>query len=694
MKPLKVAILWHFHQPYYLKDDEMILPWVRLHGVKDYWDLPELFYEYPNLKQTINLVPSLCMQLEEYVKGGAKDKIQILTEKDAKSLSDEDKKEILRLFFLCNHENMIKPFRRYQELYLAAADTDKALLNFEPQDWLDLQVWYNLTWIGNQSRKRSAVRRLFTKGKNFTEEEKAMVLDLHLEILSKIIKQYKSLISVGQLEISCTPKYHPILPLLCDSQASLEATPNCSMPEKIFKYPEDAKAQLEGSLTYYEDVFNRKADGVWPSEGSISDEVLRMIAALGYKWTASDEAILAASMGDSYSPLAKYFPAQYSTESGDLTVFFRDHNLSDAIGFVYSRWDQKDAANDFCNRLRHIKGEIVENLGEEALDYAVVPVILDGENCWEFYFQNGIYFQRELFNLLNEADDLKTITYSEAAEQNKSRYSPRLKSVKAGSWINGNFKIWIGNKEELAAWNMLAEAREAVEKRKDDIEPENFDKAMEEIYIAEGSDWFWWYGDEHQAENKSDFDVLFREHLQRAYKLIGVETPSHILEPISESYEKKNIVQQRGEVAPIIDGRITDAEKWNDAGFYAAAGSQTAMHQVGEVLHRIWFASTGDELVFRCDTSRQLKNSDRITFQFKEPKKFELVIKSTGFKLLSDEPIESRKMEFAKDEIIEFGFSKAVVQESDKIEFIVKTETEGGEIIYPRQGRIVFDIVN
>jgi alpha-amylase/alpha-mannosidase (GH57 family) len=648
-------------------------------------------HEFPNLKQTINLVPSLTMQLESYVNKSITDKIQRLTSIKATELTENEKRQILRLFFLCNFENMIKPYPRYNELFILGQNTENALLNFDPKDFRDLQVWYNLTWFGYLSRENRAVKRLFEKGKDFSEEEKIMVLELHLDVLRNIKQQMTILQNLGQLELSCTPMYHPILPLLCNSKSALEAMPNCPMPDILFKFPEDADSQIRNSLEFYQINYQFKPSGMWPSEGSISNQVLEMMIENDVKWTASDEEVLSASLKDKYDPIMKYFPVKFKSNNGEITIFFRDHVLSDAIGFVYSRWDQHDAARDFCNRLRNIRGELISRLGEKCLESAVVPIILDGENCWEFYFQNGIHFQRELFRLLSSSDDIKTVTFSEAIQSSKHYFEP-IKNIRAGSWINANFKIWIGHPEELTAWTMLAKARNTIDEMKDKISSELLDKVMNEIYIAEGSDWFWWYGDEHQAENKADFDVMFRWHIENIYKLLKLDVPPEVLMPIGSKSFKPSVVQQRGEVLPIIDGKISDSEKWIDAGYFDASSSGSAMHQVGEILHRVWFASGNNKLFFRCDLTHKLQSGDSIEFRFINPVKFSVIINCDNFKLNSDNIINLNLLEFAMDEIIEFSLSQNVIGNNDEFEFIVKSKTKNNEITYPRQGSIKVEI--
>jgi alpha-amylase/alpha-mannosidase (GH57 family) len=534
MKKLKIAILWHQHQPYYKYKNEFLLPWVRLHGVKDYYDLPALMNEYPNVKQTINLVPSLMLQIDDYINNKTLDKIQRLTRINAKHLTEQDKIDILESFFILN-DNLINPNERYRELYNKCNNGLQPIVEMQTQDWLDLQVWYNLAWIGQISRTFPFPKRLFTKQRNFTEEEKLLLLDFHNEILSKIAIEMASLKQLGQIDISVSPFYHPILPLLCESTSALEAMPGTPMPDPIYNEPDDAKAQIKNSIEYYEKLFKNRPSGMWPSEGSVSNQALELIAEQGILWVATDEGILSASMGNNYKDMYKYFPHELNTPNGTITLFFRDHNLSDKIGFLYSNWNPYDAACNFREELFKIRNEIINTYGKDALDSAVVPVILDGENCWEFYNDNGIHFLKELFSMFSHNTELiETTLFSECLNLPIPDFLPTLNSIKAGSWINADFSIWIGHKDDVKAWNMLSQVRKLVEKNKSKLSPEQLEIIMNEIYIAEGSDWFWWYGPEHNAQNKPDFDVIYRWRIVEIYNMLGIEPPSELFVPIAD----------------------------------------------------------------------------------------------------------------------------------------------------------------
>ena len=529
--PLRIALLWHQHQPYYRKGNHFILPWVRLHAAKDYWDLPALAEQFPSLKQTINIVPSLLVQLDEYIRYGITDSIQELTLINACDLTRFQKTEILRLFFLCNYTTMIAPYARYNELYSYAQHNQQdAVESFTSQDWLDIQTWYNLTWIGELYKSNnSELQSLFEKT-HFSEEDKVAVLAYHKHIISLIIPVMQNAVKENRLELSVTPFYHPIIPLLIDSRSALENLPDIHLPVLAPQSVKDAQVQIERALAYCKDRLSVVPNGMWPSEGSISNESLSVFEQYNIKWIATDEKILFQSPGNHHQ-LDKYFPRKI----GNLTCYFRDHALSDAIGFEYSSWEAQKASDDFIKRLKQIRLDLIQHYGEQSLQYAVVPIILDGENCWEYYQNNGLPFLRSLFHALISQDELHTITMSEGIQG--SDFLEPLSSIKAGSWIHGNFSIWIGHPQDNAAWEMIAKARKILFNCGLDQKSPEWQKAYNHLLISEGSDWFWWYGDDHISANQSEFDELFRWNIEQIYLLIGHHIPDEVRQPIADKIE-------------------------------------------------------------------------------------------------------------------------------------------------------------
>lgn len=523
MKPLRVALLWHHHQPYYRVDDRFALPWVRLHAAKDYNDLALVHLSHPHIAMTYNIVPSLLRQLREYDEG-VEDEVQSLSGIPAQSLTTDHKKRIAEIFFLCHHPTMLMPYARYHELYRCTRHFEQALQELSDSDWRDIQVWYNLVWIGPVSRGAEYIKRLFDKARDFTEQEKQLVLSHHKMLMRSVVPTMRQLYTLGQAELSVTPLYHPILPLLLDTNVAREAIPNVTLPQHRYRQEQDAEWQVRRAQQVFAEVMHCSAKGMWCSEGAVSNEVLRLLAQCDVMWTATDEHVLRNSKKD-YTSVDKYFPYIVREERRQpITLFFRDHALSDAIGFEYQHWNAHDAAKDFVRRLHKIREEIVLERGEHALDDAVVPVILDGENCWEFYHDNGRPFLHALYSLLGTDDALQTITFSKACEAMRGDHPYTLPGIVAGSWIHGTFDIWIGHEEKNAAWDALHAARTLAGTKR--VGKQQWKQAMEHIYAAEGSDWFWWYGDDHRAASRQVFDELFRYHLRCVYELYNEDVPA------------------------------------------------------------------------------------------------------------------------------------------------------------------------
>lgn len=666
------------------------MPWVRMHGVKDYYDLPALLKDFPKIRQTINLAPSLLMQLEEYIAGTTEDAAQRLTKVPAAELHIHNKEDILKTFFLCNIETMVLPFERYHDLYNRSRDKETAIHEFTEQDWRDLQTWYNLTWTGEISRQRDDVQALLKKGRDFTEEEKLHVLKVHTEILAQVLPVMQELFKSGQIELSVTPLYHPILPLLCDSEVAREAMPHVPLPEKLFKNPADAEHHIERSKEVFKKHFGAEPKGCWPSEGSISNEVLKMLSKAGFSWAASDEEILQKSLKIS-RPTDKYFPHSFKNGDAGISVLFRDHALSDAIGFLYQRWNAEHAADDFILRLKAIRHDILLHHGWEALEKAVVPIILDGENCWEYYAENGVPFLKALYERLS-GEEFQTITCSEAAEL--SGFFEPIESIRAGSWINANFKIWLGHEEKNTAWTLLAEARETLEHHRKTLKDEVFKKAYEHILIAEGSDWFWWYGDDHHAENQDDFDLLFRWHIQRVYEIMAMPLPDRVSLPILSTAQIETLVPQRGEVHPTINGHIEPESEWEYAGYYDASSSGSTMHRAGELFKRLWFGRDGDLLYFRCDTSRPLEEGEGFEFTITTPRKVVLKITTKGITLESSDSSTLFGGKFCINEIVEFAVFRDLFLKEDESELTLQltVHSKNGVMLYPTEHGLVLNI--
>ncbi|MDD5197216.1 MAG: glycoside hydrolase family 57 protein [Candidatus Omnitrophica bacterium] len=517
---LNLAFIFHMHQPYYkdLLTQEAPLPWVRLHGAKDYLDMVQILEEYPRIHKTFNVVPSLLEQVEDYASARVKDKYLELSYQAARDLGPADKTFILNNFFSINKDRVISLFPRYYELYFKKQRHQE----FNTQDYLDLQTWFNLAWIDPSFRlKFPELKALVAKGRFFTEEEKRVVLDKQLIILKDIIPNYNKFRASGQIELSVTPYYHPILPLLCSTNSAKEANRQSLLPNQEFRYPQDAQAQIDSGVAFYQEKFKAAPLGMWPSEESVSEQILPAIIASGIKWIVTDETLLFKSLkSKKRDTRLLYQPHLLKRREGELKIVFRDRNLSDLIGFTYHSWKAENAVADFISHLENIN-KTFQN--EDSL----VVIAMDGENAWEYYTNDGHDFLSLLYARLSAADFIKTTTVSEYLETH--RIKSEIKHLSAGSWIYGNFNKWMNNPCKACAWDWLLAARKELDNPDLGLANEKLALAWKQIYILEGSDWFWWYGEDPDGA----FDRLFRRHLSNFYTLIAKNPPDYLKNPLS-----------------------------------------------------------------------------------------------------------------------------------------------------------------
>ncbi len=605
------------HQPYY-KDPfsgEFSLPWVRLHAIKDYLDMVEILSEFPNIHQTFNLVPSLIEQLNEYAEYGldTKDRFLALSKKPTSSLTDDEQEFILDNFFMANWEHMVRPYPRYYDLFKKRETSENGfrfegpVRRFSNQEYLDLQVLFNLAWFDISVREKDPLLKdMVKKGAYFTEEEKQLLLKKQIDIIKSIIPAYKKFQDLGQIEISISPYFHPILPLLCDSNIAKASYNQVKLPSLHFNFPEDAKWHIENAVKIYEKYFSKKPRGMWPSEGSVSEDILPLLIEQKIEWIASDEEILFKSISKPRLNRLLFKPYSLKRKDGSVNILFRDKTLSDSIGFVYSHWQVTQAVDDFLRRLHIIKNELGQREGA-----FLVPVILDGENAWEYYPNDGRDFLHALYKRLSKEDSFKLTTVSEFLKM----YPPQeeLNKLFPGSWINANFNIWIGHQEKNKAWDYLYNTRDFLVKfEAKNPKGKNLANAWHHIHIAEGSDWNWWFGDDHSSSNDEEFDRLFRENLKAVYTLLGESPPEYLNFPIKLKAFKVHI-EPSAFITPHIDGKISDYFEWSQAGFLEIDKFAGAMHQSGVVLRRLYYGFNLTNLYLRFDLSAEaLRKNDTV----------------------------------------------------------------------------------
>jgi alpha-amylase/alpha-mannosidase (GH57 family) len=601
-----VVFLWHMHQPYYVNPatQTAMMPWVRLHGVKGYLDMISVIEDFPGVRVNFNLTPVLMLQVKELTEGKIHDLWLDWSRKPAGELDEEEKFAVLENFFKVNWDNLVKPFPRFWELLNKRGltfyrdEVRRGLRYFSAQEILDLQVWFNLAWCGYAAeRLHPELAELKLKGRNFTEEEKHRVLDIHLEILRLIPRKYREAEERGQVELTTTPFFHPILPLIYDSALAERCLPGRKSPRR-FQWPEDAAAHLTLAVEQHAAMFGRAPRGLWPSEGAIAPELIPLMQRSGIEYFCTDEENLFNSLrcdpafkDTAIDHLELFQGWRVAHDGSAVNALFREKPLSDFIGFTASKNNPTQAAQHLLFHLNHIAHLVPRDSG-------VIPLILDGENAWETFADGGEGFLRALYSGL-EADGERL--HSCTIEDFFRRHPPRkqLSTLHTGSWIGSNFDIWIGDEEENRAWDLLGETRSFLQRQIDAgaLTPEQHAAALREIYAAEGSDWFWWYGPDFSTENDALFDDLFRQHLRNVYALCGAVAPASLERAIGGARIAPLYSQPSRSISPAIGaGSFFD---WDGAGCYVAGSEQGAMCRAGRLVEKIQFGSDGRSLFLR-----------------------------------------------------------------------------------------------
>lgn len=547
-KKLLLNLYWHMHQPDYrdLVTGDYVLPWTYLHALKDYSDMVYHLEQNPAARVTFNFVPILVEQLQDYAEqahsGVWRDPLlHLLGNPDLDHISDAECQLIVDSCFKAHHEKMLSPFPHYQRLLklyeLVAPLMQSGQFHYlSAQYKADLLVWYHLAWTGEGlRRKHKTVQALMQKGVLFTFEDRLALLGVISETLQGILPRYQALLAKGQIEMSTTPYYHPILPLLIDLKSTHDAMPKAPLPQAT-TYPDGytrAISHVEAAQQYHEQVFGHKATGMWPAEGAVSHAALSLLAEEGVAWAATGQGVLANSLrklGLEHDQPQQYLYQPYKITNGqqDIVCFFRDDQLSDKIGFEYSKQYASEAVNDFVQSL--------ENILSNSEGTPVVSVILDGENAWEYYPYNGYYFLQELYQALVDHPDIQMTTFSDILAMQQAQQLPEpalLNDICAGSWVYGTFSTWIGEPAKNRAWDLLCEAKRQYDQHVHGLSLAAKEKCQQQLALCEGSDWFWWFGDYNNAQSVQSFDQLYRRNLSNLYHLLGLTPPAHLSQPIS-----------------------------------------------------------------------------------------------------------------------------------------------------------------
>ena len=639
--PKSLLFLWHMHQPNYEgKNGILQMPWVFLHCIKDYYDMPWLLSKYPSLKATFNVTPTLIRQIKIYEKEGyKKDKFLSLWIKDVTFLSVEEKKYLLKICKSAQYETMVKGLQRFDELY--------DIKEYSLDDFRDLEVVFLLSWCGNYLRENSSVvKKMIAKQRNFNEKDKNELLDELISFLPRILPFYKRLLKQKQISISTTPYNHPILPLLFDMKNAKLANPKTTLPKEYFSLKEDAFMQVDLAIELYEEIFAQKPSGFWPAEGAVDKESLKCYKDRGIKWVATDEEILYKSLKKEDKSL-KYKRYEYD----NIFIGFRDHYLSDLIGFAYRYKDEKEAADDFVDKVGKIK------------DDSSVFVILDGENAWEFYKNNAKDFFTGLYKKLSSSNEIKTLNFDETISLKKEK----LPTLSPGSWIYGNFDTWVGHSEKNRAWELLYQTKRDTKDCK--VDKEVSQKIKNHFLQAECSDWFWWYGEDHFSNFLSEFDKLFRSHLISIYNLCGLRPPSTLLLPVQKEREiKLTAVKPKFNLNVKIDGKKSSFYEWLGSGVVDESRIFGTMQGSSQVAEKLYYGENDKFIFLRIDGNiKKILNEYKwLKIHFKEINKiFEIPIKKSFYNNL---------IKMSIDDIIEIQIDKKVCQNLSKINIQIELE--------------------
>ena len=545
---LRVVFCWHMHQPYYkgAGKGDYHLPWVYLHGIKDYADMAAHLENNPDARAVVNFAPVLLEQIDDYVEQldawldrgiRIRDPLLAALAGPGMPVDEASRRDLLQACLRANEHRLVKRFRHFDELAEMARhalENPDTVRYLNDQFLIDILVWYHLAWVGECTRVNDiGVRSLQAKGHGFDNDDRRRLVELIWGVLSSLTPRYTSLAKNGQVELSVTPYAHPIVPLLIDLDSAKEALPDIGMPELDAYAGGESRARwhIRKGIEVFEKQFGFRPRGCWPSEGSVSEATVKMLEEEGFKWAASGQQVLSnslmASSADGQLP-DNWVHSPYRLQEGRLNLYFRDDGLSDLIGFTYGEWHADDAVGDLINHLENIADACQDN------PQAIVSIIMDGENAWEYYPNNGSYFLEAMYARIAEHPRLNLTTFSEAQKASR-RLAPKMKRLVAGSWVYGTFTTWIGDKDKNRAWDLLGQAKRDYDQAlsENSYADERLQELERQLAICEGSDWFWWFGDYNPGTTVSDFERLFRHQLSYLYELLEIPKPESLAQVIA-----------------------------------------------------------------------------------------------------------------------------------------------------------------
>ena len=594
------------HQPVYEIEGTYLMPWVRLHAVKDYLDMVLFLDKYPKLKLNIDVVPALVDAIIDYC-NGANDIHSELTTSEIENLTEEEKSFILNNFFSPKFETMLFKSENYKKLYQKRFSKDvHNTKEFDNRELSDLMALFNLVWIDPIHFSRyPKLAELWEKQYNYTLEDRIEIIEIHRQIMREIIPTYKKYIQTGRLELTTSPYYHAILPILVDAKGSIKKSMTLDGLPATLGMSDDAKIQVKNALDRIEEVFGVRPQGMWPPELCVGPKTLALLAKEGLKWTISDEGILSNSinfdfirdfkgnLADPYHLLKTY---EYQSKNGTIDVIFRDRSIPNLINFEYAGIDSKMAASDLYDKIKVVQNKLLVSPDEKHM----LTLALDGENCWENYQNDGNDFLENIYSYIENDDSLETVLISDYISKDSHKKS--LNKIYTGSWIDTSFQYWIGEPTKNKAWAYVKNTKNDFELfEKENKKHPNLDAAQKELLIAEGSDWFWWYGEPNNSGQDFVFDYMFREHLKNVYILLGLEPPEYLNNSLITKIEIP-FKHPTAAISPRMDGSNESQDDWYHSGNISLLDGP--VFRESKIVDKIMFGCDSDNIYFRLNIAK------------------------------------------------------------------------------------------
>ncbi|SFV51565.1 Amylopullulanase / [hydrothermal vent metagenome] len=661
------------HQPDYRDTSGIMqMPWVFLHAIKDYYDMPWMMARYSSLKATFNITPPLIKQINLYAEDiSTNDRFFGLWTKHPSELNETDRQWMIKMCKSAPYETMVAPIEPYSHLY--------HLEDYSDDELCDMEVWFVLAWCGVYLRTTNhIVQELLENRGRFSCEQKLSLLDTLGEFISTIFPYYAKLQKDGVISLSTTPLNHPILPLLIDMKNATLANPSTNLPEHPLSLESDARLQISKAQELFRDTFGFDALGFWPAEGAVDERSVALYREAGLRWIATDEAILFKSLGsDDREQL--YHPYNHK----GVTIGFRDHGLSDLIGFTYRFWDAQKAADHFISSLNTIS---------KGGDDRTVFVILDGENAWEFYQNNAFDFFDALYRKVHHTQWCNMVGMDEISQKE----SRPLLHLAPGSWIHGEFNTWVGHPEKSRGWELIYMTRRDYQRHKDKLEDDQKDKIKEHFLAAECSDWFWWYGDDHSTDFGAEFDELFRSHLIEIYMIMNIAPPYDLYIPIISDRSSENfMLQPKFSIEPTINGYYNTFFEWVGSGSVDETKLFSTMDRVRGPVAKIRYGQNGKKVfcAFEGDIS-MLRKCDSLHVMI-EPYNVHFIIEISSLctnKKVTKE-FDNIVLEIACDSWLELSIDFSSIEDSKDIQLRFEIERDGIIIqTLPGYGELELDL--